>query len=305
MNRALPSQPADARFSIRYSPLTTWILWRNLLHPHDPPLFRRTLRLSPDNTSLPQSTFLWITPMLSACACCGVLPLHFSIAIFLPVALISFSSSYVIFWVGRISSTICREHERGTFDQLCLVPSGALGATWALTAAALHRSDALGWIDMIRKLLALMLLIALLTILVTTTLRQDAALLAQFWLLLIEMSALVAGFYADHVQTMVLGSLVAMLTAARLGSSLDARLWAALLFLALQIMTCLATLLTPIVLLPILSSVAAAVDWNLTVSPLLSSLLVFYGSREVMITLCWQALARQLNTNPSEFRFWD
>ncbi len=295
----------DFRSSSWYSPLTTWILWRNLLHPHDPPLFRRTLRLPVEDNTLPQIALIWGAPLISASACCGLLTLRTSIFVLLPVALIGFSSSYVLFWVNRISSTICREQEHGTYDQLSLAPAGALGVSWALTAAALHRSDAIGWIDLIRKLLALLLMIALVAILVTTTLRQDSALLVQFWLLLIEMLALSAGFYADHVQTMVLGSLVAMLTAAQASNALDARLWATLLFLALQAITCCATLLTPIIVLPALSSGAAALHWNLSMSPLISSLIVFYGSRELIILFCWQALARQLNANPSEFRFWD
>ena len=268
MNKARKPDPVDDRHSARPALLTTWILWRNLLHPHDPPLFRRTLRLSPENTALSQTTLLWIAPLLSAGACCGVLPLNASIAIFLPVALMTFSSTYMLFWVERISSTISRERERGSYEQLSLTPAGALGTSWALTAATLHHSDALGWIDLIRKLLALLLLIALLTILVTTTLRQDIAMRSQFWLLLIEMTTLVAVFYADHVQTIVLGSLVAMLAAAHASTVLDASVWAALLFLALQAIICLATMLTPTVLLPTLTSLAAELQLDLTVSPL-------------------------------------
>ncbi|MEO8393051.1 MAG: hypothetical protein ABI700_08655 [Chloroflexota bacterium] len=299
------SEPVNTGFPTRYSPSTTWILWRNLLHPHDHPLFRRTLRLSLETESLPQTYIFWIVPLLSLFACCGLIQLKSAFTIILPVALAAFGSSYSIIWVIRITDTIYKEHERGTYDQLSLIPSGALGTTWALATAALHRSDALGWIDSVRKLLTILLMIALLAILITTTLRQDTATLSQFWLLLIEMTALAAVSYADHVQTMVLGSLVGMLAAAHASDALDARLSGVLLFLSLQAITCLATLLTPILFLPALSSLETAVHWNFAMSPLISGLLVFYGSREALITVCWQMLARQLNANPAEFRFWD
>jgi hypothetical protein len=298
-------EPVDTRVSSRYSVFTTWILWRNLLHPHDHPLFRRTLRLPLETDALPQTYIFWIVPLLSVFACCGLIQLKSAFTIILPLILVAFGSSYAIVWVIRITDTIYREHERGTYDQLSLVPSGALGTTWALAAAALHRADAIGWIDSIRKLVTIMLLIALIAILITTTLRQDEATLAQFWILLLEMSALGIISYADHVHTMVLGSLVGMLTAAHASSGIDARLSAGLLFLSLQALTCFLTALTPMLLLPAAASLEAAFHWDFAVSPLIASLLVFYGSRELIITLCWQALTRQLNANPSEYRFWD
>jgi hypothetical protein len=96
-----------------------------------------------------------------------------------------------------------------------------------------------------------------------------------------------------------------MLAAAHAEDSLDARLSAVLIFLSLQALTCIVTLLTPIAFLPAVERAEALLNWNLAISPLISSLLVFFGVRELLITLCWQALARQLNANPTEFRFWD
>src|SRR3954463_10673116 len=131
-------------------------------------------------------------PLLSTFACCGLwalaIPLKSSFTVILPVALIGFSSCYMVVYVLRITITITNQYEHRTYDQMCLSPSGALGATWALCAAALHRSDALGWIDSTRKVLTGLLFFTLLSILVTTTLRQDEATVSQFWVLLFEMS---------------------------------------------------------------------------------------------------------------------
>ena len=306
MNRVLTPERVEPRLPTRYSLLTTWILWRNLLQPREHPLFRWTLRQPFDAPAT--STLLWMLPLLSTFACCRlwalIIPLKASFVVILPVAIIGFSTCYVVVYVLRITITITNQREHGTYEQICLSPSGALGTTWALCAAALHRSDALGWIDSTRKVLTGLLYFTLISILVTTALRQDAATLSQFWILLFEMTALAAGSYIDHVHSMVLGSLVGMLAPTQ-ASGFDARLWAAGVFLSLQAITCATTLLTPLVLLPALDTVEALVHWNFPLSPLIASLLVFYATREVLITLCWQVLARQLNANPAEYRFWD
>src|SRR5262245_27414277 len=101
----MPEQVASP-FSIHYSLLTTWILWRNLLHPHDPPLFRRTLRLPLETTPIPQTSLVYIILLLSLFACCGLIQLRSALTILVPIAVVALSSSYVIVWVVRVTDTI-------------------------------------------------------------------------------------------------------------------------------------------------------------------------------------------------------
>lgn len=295
--------------SIRYAVFTTWILWDNLLHPTDHPLFRRTLRLPAESPNLPSSSIAWMIPLLGAFACCSLwvllIPLKSPLMVIVPITLIAASSSYVTIWVMRIAVTIARQKENRTYDQLCLPPGGALTATWALCAAALHRNDALGWIDTVRKVMTALLMFALLSILITTALRQNAPPLTEFLLLLLEMFIIAALSYVDHIHTLVLGSLAGMLASTQTSSTVDARIWGALIFLSLQTLTCLVTLFTPAILLPAFERIEAALNWNFAINPLIASLLAFYLTREALIALLWQALTRQLNANPLEFRFWD
>jgi hypothetical protein len=191
------------------------------------------------------------------------------------------SSLYVAVWAVGIGAVIIREHEHGTYDQLCLAPSGALGANLAMCTAVLHRDDALGWIDFLRKLTAVLLLFIFLAVLLTTTLRQNIFDLFQFLSLLLNMITLVVMSYVDHVQSIVLGSLVGMLVPVYIRNNIDVRISTIVVFIASQVMTFLAALLV----------------WNVEIS--LLSLGTAYLTRECLIILFWRTLAYQLNIEPA------
>ncbi len=279
----------------RHSLLTTWVLWYHLLHPAPHPLFQRSLRAPLTRTT--PSYMAWIVPLSGLAACCGIwtLPLRWRspIAGLFLVALFFFSSAYVLVWVIDISVTIARERERNTYDLLCLFPSGALGANWAICAASLHRNNALGWIDLLRKLIAGILLLIFLLILIATALRQSAPQpYQQFWRLFLDIIVLSVVSYVDHVQAVVLGSLVGMLVPVYRRTLVSAFVWAVMVFLALQAATFMLTVFAAAVILPGLP---------LDLSPLLVSLLVGYLAREGFIVSLWRALAYQLNAHPAVF----
>jgi hypothetical protein len=284
----------------RHTVFTTWILWRHLLHPNAHPLFQRTLKTPVDSLTRPYAA--WIVLLVGSLACCGTWTLNAQfrsfIVFILLMAMIVFSSLYTLVWVVGITGTIIREHERGTYDQLCVLPSGALGAHWAMCAASLHRHDALGWIDLLRKLMTGTLLIALLSSLLIVTLRQAVLDATQFFWLVLDMIALVTASYAEHVQSILLGSLTGMLVPVYTRNRADARISAAVLFLALQAATLLATLLIALVFLPTLYSFLSITDWY--ISPTLVSLLVFFLLREGLIIALWRILVHQLNASPAE-----
>jgi hypothetical protein len=283
--------------SARHSVLTTWTLWRHLLYPVSHPLFQRTLKTP--IALLPTSCLAWFVPLIGLLACCGIwtltFQLRFSVAVLLLMALFCFSSIYVALWVVAISGAIARAHERGTYDLLCLAPPGALGANGAICIAVLHRDDALGWIDLVRKLIAGLLLFIFLLTLIATALRQKVLDSISFLQLFLDIAALSVASYVDHVQSVVLGSLVGMLVPVYRRTSVDSRIWAVAVFLTLQAATFLATFLIIIVILPGLHAES---------SPLLLSLPVFYLTREVFIISLWRVLAYQLNANPAQLSFW-
>jgi hypothetical protein len=201
-----------------------------------------------------------------------------SIAQFLLTMMVAFSSVYVVAWAMSTSDAIIREQERHTYDLFCLAPSGALGANLAICTAVLHRDDTLGWLGVLRKLLSAVLLIVLFSILLTTISRQIIPDGFEVLRLSLDMVALVIVSYVDHVQSVVLGSLVGMLTPIFSRTRYDATVLAGGLFLAFQAIT----LLVALVLLR---------------GSLMITLLVFCLTREFFIALLWRVLAYCLNAD--------
>jgi hypothetical protein len=256
------------------------MLWHHLLHPPEHPQFRRIIRTA----IFARSNTSWIAALAGPWFCLGSLvllnQLRLSSSLILLAGIITFSSLYAVTWAVSISAAIIREHEHRTYDQLCLAPSGALGVNWAICAGVLHRDDALGWIDFLRKLMAALLLFILLAVLLTTALRQNTFDLFQFLALLLDMLTLAAMSYIDHVQSIVLGSLVGMLMPVYLRNNIDVRISTIVVFLASQAVTFLAAVLV----------------WNVEIR--LLSVAVAYLLRESLIILVWRTLVYHLNAEP-------
>ncbi len=275
--------------SIRRSLLTSWRLWQFLLQPSDYPLFQRGL----DRPINPLTT-LWIVPLVGAFACGGtwalLIPLQASIITLLPLLLIALSSGYVSIWVMRISTVIVDERERGVYDQVAVTPLGAFGVSWVLGAATLHRGDMLGWITAGRKLLTGLIMLALAATFVTIAVRQDTAAPIQIGLLLLEMVAIAAVSYADHVQSVVLGSLAGMIAPTYMQHRTEAQFFAEALFLILQAIVGLAVFSIPTLVYPVIKRAGLTLD----IDPLALSLALFYGLREGFIMALWHSLKHRL-----------
>lgn len=293
------SRSVGACFPARYVFLTTWTLWQRLLHPGASPLFQRTLKSLAADPTIPY--IAWIAPLVGLLSCCGfwvvLTQLKLSVAILILLASIALSSVYVSVWVIGITTAIVREQQRLTYDQFCLSPSGALGANWAMCAASLHRRDALGWLDLLRKLLAGLLSFVLLVILVTTAFRENFTDPVRLLQLSVDILALAAATYVDHVQSIVLGSLVGMVVPIYNRASGDAPFLALISFLTFQGITFLATLLTAAVILPDLYPFAG---WPTGISPTLVCLLVLYLTHEAFIVALWSALTHQWNASTED-----
>lgn len=277
----------------RRAVLTTWMLWQHLLYPGAHPLYQRVLRLP--HGSYPTSVILMGLILVASPICGGIWLLlnQFGalVALILLAAMLCFSSSYGVIWVMRLAVTIATAHEQRTYDELCLPPAGALGANWAICAATWQRGDMLGWIDLLRKVLAGLLLFVLLLVLSTMIIRAGIFNLFQVLQLLVEILLLTAAVYAEHLQSIVLGSLVGMIVPLFARTRLDARLLSAAVFLTLQSVTVLATVL---IVLALLALPLAAV------SPTIVSVLVFYVVREGCNAALWTLLTHQLNADPAE-----
>jgi hypothetical protein len=203
-----------------------------------------------------------------------------------------FSSGYVVIWVMQIAGSIVREHEHGTYDLLCLSPYGALNTHLAIGAACLHHQDGLERISLFRLGLAGLMLFTLMVAALVTATQVQSPVLPQCLTLILEITLLAGGIYYDHIQTTVLGSLVGMLVPVYGKTNRAAALTAGGLFLLLQ---CL-TLVVTIILLHLLNQFFSG-----AFNPTLLGLLVFFVPREILILVVSRTLVSVLST-PAEQR---
>jgi hypothetical protein len=219
-----------------------------------------------------------------------------------PVLLLIFTFNgliYGLIWGIKISSAIARTYEASIFDVLSLSPAGALGATWAMGTGCLYRNRAFGDLNFpetwtIRLFVVIFASMALGTI---SGVRRANELVLP---VLIYALVLIAAFYIDDIQSIVLGSLVGMITPLYTRNRVDARLWTMGLYLLMQAMTYLSVLLVGFVFLPMLSARIAITGLHGDVVLPLLGFTVFYGIREVGIAVLWNHLARRLNADPRE-----
>ena len=269
-------------------PLLTWILWYFLLHPPEHPVFHRTLRRA-SQSSLPLP-LIWFT-LVVACVVgysmwAFLLNFNASVALLLPLTMLLLSSVYVVVWIANISLAIIREQQQATYDPICMAPSGAIGANWSLATGILHRGDRFSWIDLGRRLLSGLLLLILTMALLTITFHKGLRDIAQPLWLMLDILLLTLMSYIDHVQSVVLGVLIAMLMPLYIRNATDVHLWSVFIFITLQVIT-----LTVFVFVSLL----ALNYFKFNHLDIAFSLLIHYLLREIFIHIVWNRLSHQLN----------
>lgn len=275
--------------------LTTWILWDRLCHPAAHPLYERLIKLD-QRSPRSRSSSWWVVVVCLPLVCAagfGLSRLSLPLVLVALVAASTLSSLYVAAWTAGISAAIGREHERGTYETYSMSPSGALGTSGAIAAAVLNRHDLLTWIDLGRRLVSGLLLGILLAALLTTAFRQTVSQAVQLIGLLLEMIALAFITYVEHVQAVVLGSLIGILAPIYRRSTVDTPALAVTAFLALQAGTLAVMLL-------IWHSIKITAVWQDVLTPTLISLGVFYFTRELLIWAVWRLLAARLNASRAD-----
>jgi hypothetical protein len=279
----------SSRF-FRFPIFTTRTLWHHLWNPPAHPLSQRTLASSATHYLRP--AMVWVVPLVVVLTGCGfwMVPTESgaSVVLFVLSMAVSASTGYVVVWVITVCNAISTERDRGTYDLLCLPPSGALRANWAICTAFLHSHGGLGWISLIRKLCSGLLLLALLSaLMITASLSRTASpFQPQFAGLFLDMIALAFVSYIDHIQSVVLGSLIGMLAPQFNWSRMTARIWAPWLFVSAQVIPLLVTAFA-LLLMP-------------ESSPMVLGLFVFWLMRESLIFVLWRTLIFSLNADPKE-----
>jgi hypothetical protein len=291
----------------------TWRIWTMLRNPpFGNPLFRRTLL---NRSPQPQSEFQpykIITPRFIGelvgvlFVCTAMLSPIFLILAAVAMLLILNGTIYSLVWSVRTSGTIARERERQTYDMCCVSPEGSLGVNWAICTGFLHRDNRLEQIHMVVRTLlgvgfVLVLLIALVLIsnagqVRPTKFAQEEA--QQYALMIVHVGTAIALIYIDHVHSIVLGCLVGILVPSYVNRRIEAQLGTLGLYLTLQVSAYAVAGIIGLVILPAIYDETASGLAQISLA--IVQVLIFYATREAMITYLWNKLVERLNVTPDE-----
>src|SRR5262249_53321969 len=120
----------------------------------------------------------------------------------------------------------------------------------------------------------------------------------RYSVMLVHVATLICLIYIDHIQSIVLGSLIGMLIPSFAQRRIDAQLSTFGVYLLLQMLSYLAAWLIGLVILPAIYDEAA--NGLAQICLAISQIVVFYSIREAIITILWHRLVERLNLTPTE-----
>jgi len=286
--------------------MVTWRLWRALNRPPlRSPLYRRAYarQITPPQLSeirIPlmgvfKNLSLIIMPVILILIGAPILILLFYLA--LSIAPLLLPTAYTIYGLTHAISAsggIAKEREQQTYDVLCTAPTGSLGMHWSYCTGWIH----FHW--MYRYALLAFLAIGVVASVFGLSGRFIFGTLpVPLPVTIVRALAIGALFVIDYGQTIVISSLTTLIIPTYVENEGDARLWAASLFLGLQLAVYVPTLLFGVSMLnffDLLKIERSAADFLL---PLLT-LAFFAALRETIITGLWHSIEQQLSTNTVE-----
>jgi hypothetical protein len=209
---------------------------------------------------------------------------------------------YTALWSMDIAGTVAREFTQKTYDLQCLMPVGTLGINWIICTGRLHYRD--GLMRSVVEVFAVIQLFMLTTLflvigIIVTPPGDEEIRLAHF---LAIMLSLVAFLYLDHIQAIVCGICIALIAARQTRTVGDARLWALLCFLAVQLGWYIAVLLFCFIGVPFLVEALQLrlVIFGLLLPPLVVGLAFLI--REGMIRLLWSRVLLGMNADQVDLK---
>jgi hypothetical protein len=203
---------------------------------------------------------------------------------------------YGILWTMRISGSIAEERTNGRYDLLCLSLNGEIGAVWAICTGCLHQHRAFQQVNSqeawsVRLILFIPIVISaplifrqLFSVTVTTTLTG--------------IFAIIIIFYLDHVQSILFGSLIGVLVSHYAPNPQNQRMWAAIGFLVVQVVSYLFLGVVNFLLLPLLYRYMSNWYGDLTVAVI--NILAFFVVVEFMLNRLWSVLVKQVSGTAAE-----
>ena len=242
----------------------------------------------------------YIMPWYMGCAL-----ILFSPFLLLP-AIVFLSAVYGLRWAVQIASSIANERESGMYDLLVISPPGMLGIGRIVMSACLHRNESLEQIEAFGTwvmrgffTIVVMLIAASLTpsIIPPNTAVFGGAIVVVYLL------TMALAMYIDHLQSIVLATEIGILVPTFANRRLDASAAAFILYLVIQVVTFVLTLLIGFTIAPKVLEILQISDVGSAFTLPIVRLLVFAGSREIIIHYLWRVLVRETDATPSEVEF--
>ena len=286
--------------------LITLRFWDALQRPPlQHPMFRRTMRLyKPVDrpiTKRPLSARLGLALMAFSVVSCGVIApqLVLFLLLTMPVILsVGFTMLHGTMagalFATRISSAIARERERGSLNLIAVSPRGGFEALWAICTGCQYYNQ---WFRgegnqnvWYTRLILLVVLLVSGTLALSDPRISDGNHTAALFALMITIVMIGFVFVVDDIHSAVIGSLVGLIVPMIARSRFDARLWAFLVFLSLQVFAYLLSWIGSFILAPFLLD-GLRLGWVAAHLALpLAQFLIFFATRELIARALWVAL---------------
>jgi hypothetical protein len=278
-------------------------LWRNLqTPPSGHPLFQRLFYERNRATWERIRGFLWSVTLLLAIGLLIIMPVvFFFIMVTGPLVYALLNTIFFnALWLMDIAGTLAREISQKTYELYCLMPVGALGIDWIISADRIHYNNGLQ--RSINEVLGVVQLLSLVTMffmigfLISNPVQEQTQLLT----VLSVLGAIIFWLYIDHIQTTLCVVCLGILAGRQTRTIGDARLWSLILFLTLQIGWYLLVLLTFLALIVIMIRIPTLATWlSLGLTPWLA-VGVSIGGRELLLRFLWQRVLLITNSQSND-----
>ncbi len=237
----------------------------------------------------------WRHNMIDLMFCILSLPVGVGVLLLLRFTLLKGTITGIM-WAFNVSIAITTELEQHRYALLTVSPPGALGASWAICTGYLYRSGAFNrYITQRGYTVTVTALVTPLLIFTRPFTSEEGTML-----MLISAVTLIVAFYIDSIHSPVLASLVGILIPRYSRNQFETRIGTAVIFLLLQVLTFMFTLLAALSIFPrFYITLQFSGFWANASIPVLC-LLVFFLVREVIIIGLWRIFIWELNTGPDE-----
>ena len=217
-----------------------------------------------------------------------------------------------LFWAIRVSGTIARERERGTFELISTSPYGAFSASWAICTGCQYYDQTFNGLGAQRVWFSRLFFLTLLFISGLLSLPEahgigvpnnTSANFLESLLSVIELVLILGlAFHIDDIHSTVIGSLVGLIVPLFARNRLDARIGAFVGFLVLQITAYLFVWGIGFMAIPQLNADLAITGTAAALALPCEQLLVFFVVREVIARLLWSVNSLLLDGDVSDLR---